>query len=53
MNKLTKAFCCEHCETKGLIVIKSEEIEEADIVYCPVCSADIWEDEDKEDEEND
>ena len=41
----TKHFECQHCEAYGKIILKSDERLE-DIVYCPVCSADIYEEED-------
>ena len=43
MNRITKMFCCDQCGAKGFIVLKTEEYEESDIVYCPICSADIQE----------
>ena len=46
----TKHFECEQCEARGKIILKSEERLE-DIVYCPVCSADIYEEEELDDEE--
>lgn len=49
-NMATKLFECESCGARGKIILKSEERLE-DIVYCPVCSADIYEEEDYEEEE--
>ena len=46
---ITKTFECENCDTKGKIVIKSEDITVTDVVYCPVCGADIFEDDTDED----
>lgn len=46
----TKIFECEECGAIGKIILKSEERLE-DIVYCPVCSADIYEPEDFDEEE--
>jgi len=44
----TKIFECTECQARGKIILKSEERLE-DIVYCPVCSADIYEEDDYED----
>jgi predicted nucleic acid-binding Zn ribbon protein len=46
----TKHFECEECGARGKIILKSEEQLE-DIVYCPVCSADIYEEEDFDEDE--
>lgn len=47
----TKYFECNTCDTMGKIIIKSEDVEVEDVVYCPVCGADIYEeDEDYDDE---
>ena len=42
----TKYFECESCDTTGKIIIKSEEVQIEDIVYCPVCGADIYDEDD-------
>lgn len=42
----TKYFECEHCDSHGKIIIKGDEIPVEDIVYCPVCGGDIYEEED-------
>lgn len=49
----TKMFECESCGSEGKIVIKGTDVQLEDIVYCPVCSADIYEEEefDNEDEQ--
>jgi predicted nucleic acid-binding Zn ribbon protein len=47
----TKIFDCEECGAEGKIVVKGSDHKYEDIVYCPVCSADIYEEEDFEDEE--
>lgn len=42
-----KYFECTSCQSHGKITVKSEEgITNEDIVYCPVCGADIYEEED-------
>ena len=46
----TKHFECQECGAYGKIILKSEERLE-DIVYCPVCSGDIYEEDDEEHEE--
>lgn len=43
----TKHFECQECGAYGKIILKSEERLE-DIVYCPVCSADIYEEDDED-----
>ncbi len=48
----TRLFECTTCETFGKIVVKNQELEKSDIVYCPVCGGDIYE-EDEYDEEDD
>jgi len=44
----TKYFECESCEARGKIILKGDDHSTSDIVYCPVCSADIYE-EDEDD----
>jgi excinuclease UvrABC ATPase subunit len=48
-----KHFECRHCDAEGKITIKGSDIILSDIVYCPVCSGDIYEEEefDLDDEE--
>ena len=46
----TKVFECEACGAEGKIVIKGTDTQIEDIVFCPVCSADIYEEEDFDDE---
>ena len=47
----TKHFECQSCEAEGKIVIKGTDHQLSDIVYCPICSADIYEEEEFDDEE--
>lgn len=47
----TRLFECSECGAFGKITLKSTDHEKSDIVYCPVCSADIYEDEEDYDEE--
>lgn len=42
----SKTFECQSCDTKGKIVVKNDELSLSDIVYCPVCGADIFEEDD-------
>jgi transcription elongation factor Elf1 len=37
----SKTFQCPSCDTEGKIVIRSDDIGLEEIVYCPVCGADI------------
>lgn len=45
----SKTFDCLSCETEGKIVIRTSDIKLNDIVYCPVCGADILEDDSDDD----
>lgn len=47
---ITKIFKCDNCEASGKIIIKGNELTIRDVVCCPVCGADIFEDEDLDDE---
>jgi hypothetical protein len=47
----TKFFDCEECGARGKIILKGEDHTSEDCVYCPVCSADIYENEEEDDEE--
>ena len=49
----TKHFECQECGAEGKISIKGDDIQLEDIVYCSVCSADIYEEEDFDDFGND
>lgn len=42
----TKYFECEHCDTVGKIILKTEDLSVEDIVYCPVCGGDIYDEDD-------
>jgi hypothetical protein len=48
---ITKHFECNSCEATGKITVKGDDHNLSDIVYCPVCSADIYEEEEFDDEE--
>lgn len=45
-----KFFECAECDNHGKIIVKSEDISVDDIVYCPVCGADIYEEDEDFDE---
>lgn len=50
LKMTTKHFECEECGARGKIVLKSEN-QADECVYCPVCSADIYEEEELDEEE--
>lgn len=49
----TRLFECTACNTYGKITLKGSELQKSDIVYCPVCSADIYEEEEYDDDKED
>jgi len=42
----TKFFDCDNCDSHGKITVKTNEVTVDDIVYCPVCGCDIFEEDD-------
>ena len=48
----TKYFECSECGAHGKIVLKGDDYKTEDVVYCPICSADIYEEEEYDDEED-
>jgi len=46
---VVKQFECQHCGAEGKISIKGTDVQYEDIVCCPVCSADIYDEEDTSD----
>ena len=46
-----KHFECEECGAEGKITVKGTDIHMEDSVYCPVCSGDIFEEEDIDEDE--
>jgi predicted nucleic acid-binding Zn-ribbon protein len=48
---ITKHFECSACNAEGKISIKGSDVQLSDIVYCPVCSADIYEEEEFDDDD--
>lgn len=51
LMSIKKQFECESCNAIGVITIRGEEFTSQEIVYCPLCSADIYEEEEDFDEE--
>lgn len=47
----TKFFECTECQAQGKITLKGDDHRLEDIVYCPICSADIYEEEDLDEDE--
>jgi DNA-directed RNA polymerase subunit RPC12/RpoP len=47
----TRVFECSNCGSFGKITVKGSDSSAEDIVYCPVCSADIYEEEEILDDE--
>ena len=48
---VTRHLECEQCQARGKITLKGEDLRQSDVVYCPVCSADIYEPEELDEEE--
>ena len=47
-----KHFDCAACGAHGKITFKdTDTLQSSDVAYCPFCSADIFEDEEYEDED--
>lgn len=48
--KIVKSFNCEQCSAEGKIILKNsgDTFRLQDVVYCPLCSGDIYEDLDEE-----
>jgi hypothetical protein len=44
----TKYFESENCESIGKVTIKTNDVTVEDIGYCPICGADIYEEDDEE-----
>ena len=49
----TRLFECAECNAYGKITLKGAEHTNEDVVYCPVCSADITQVEEYDDESDD
>ena len=45
-----KQFECEHCGAQGKVSLRGTDYEYNDIVCCPVCGGDIYDDDDDTDE---
>lgn len=50
---VVKQFQCDHCGAEGKISLKGTDHQFEDLVYCPVCSCDIYEDADEENDDVD
>jgi hypothetical protein len=48
----TRLFECTECGAFGKITLKGGDHTREEIVYCPVCSADIYEEEEVDHEED-
>lgn len=46
---VVKQFECEHCGAEGKISLRGTDYEFTDIVCCPVCGSDIYEEDGDED----
>ena len=47
----TKHYDCENCGSSGKIVVKGGDYKYEDIVFCPVCGHDIYDEELEDDDE--
>jgi len=47
-----KQFECEDCGAFGKIILRGDQFTSEEIVYCPLCSSDIYEEETYIDDEN-
>jgi alkyl hydroperoxide reductase subunit AhpF len=47
----TKHFDCDTCGAHGKVVFKEADYTTSDVVYCPFCGGDIYEEEEIDDEE--
>jgi len=50
---INKIFECDECQTVGKIQVEGESVVFTDLVYCPVCGSDIFEEEDWDEGEED
>ena len=48
---VTKQFECGSCHAEGKITVKGTDFRFEDVVYCPLCSADIYEEEEIDNDE--
>lgn len=48
---VVKQFECEFCGAEGKVTIKGTDYEYQDIVCCPVCGSDIFDEEDIDEDE--
>jgi excinuclease UvrABC ATPase subunit len=48
---IVKQFQCSSCEAEGKITVKGDDFKFEDFVYCPLCSGDIYEEEELDGED--
>ena len=48
MMSAVKLFECANCEAYGKVVVKNDDILKNDVVFCPVCGADLMDEVDEE-----
>jgi len=48
---IVKQFECSSCQAEGKITVKGDDFSFEDIVHCPLCGSDIYEEEDFDEEE--
>ena len=49
----TRLFECQACQAYGKITLKGSDHDRSDIVYCPACGGDIFEEEEYDQEDED
>ena len=47
---IVKQFECSSCQAEGKITVKGDDFSFEDIVCCPLCGSDIYEEEDFDEE---
>lgn len=45
---VVRQFECDICGAEGKISIKGTDVQYEDIVHCPVCGSDIWDEDEHE-----
>ena len=48
---IERYFECESCNAIGTITVSGDEFTHGDIVHCPLCSSDIYKEEENYDDE--
>ena len=49
----SRSFECLHCGAVGTIRVQGDDFTEEDIVHCPLCASDIYEDDEQIEDELD